>query len=93
MKPDNPYAWTPRKAKTKGSRFKKRYLVAAVEGGKFTLERGIEAARDGFTARMKRTEIGVQYMSPMQQRKGFLDKVFNRGKQEPQMYQGERQGR
>lgn len=65
----------------------------AIEGGKFTLERGIEAARDGFTARMKRTEIGVQYMSPMQQRKGFLDKVFNRGKQEPQMYQGERQGR
>lgn len=33
MKPDNPYAWTPRKAKTKGSRFKKRYLVAAVALG------------------------------------------------------------
>lgn len=61
----------------------------AIEGGEFTLHRGVEAARDGFTARMKRTEIGVQYMSQVAKPRGFLSSIFHRGKQEPQMYQGE----
>jgi hypothetical protein len=62
----------------------------AIEAGAFTLERGIEGARDGFTARLKHSSFNYDLMMPAKKSPGFLGRLFGRGNQEPTMYQAER---
>lgn len=63
--------------------------VRAIEAGKFTLERAVESARDGFFVRMEHSQYNIDAYLPPPKRSGFLGKLFNRGKEEPQMSRGE----
>lgn len=63
--------------------------VRAIEAGKFTLDRAVESARDGFFVRMEHSQINIDQMLAPTKKRGFLSGLFGRGKEEPQMYRGE----
>ncbi|MDG6949667.1 MAG: hypothetical protein JRM77_07465 [Nitrososphaerota archaeon] len=61
-----------------------------IEGGKWTTERMVERARDGFERKIGQTEIGIEYTDRPEPKKGFLAGLFSRKKKEEKVEAGPR---